>query len=146
MNEPVVKQSNDQNTTTTARLLGWATGIGAGGGLLAVGYYLLLQGALRSVWDGLLGIRPLSLPVEPTWHPGIIVVTTTGGLIVGLLTRWLGSAGEIAAVVDNIHLDHGRIDIRQTPSMTATSLASIVAGGSAGPEAPLVQIIGSCSS
>ena len=120
--------------------------IGVGGGLLAVGYYLLLQGALRVVWDGLLGIRPLSLPIEPTWHPGIIAVTTVGGLVVGLLTRWLGSAGEIAAVVDNIHLSHGRIDIRQTPSMVATSLASIAAGGSAGPEAPLVQIIGSFAS
>ncbi|MCA9066857.1 MAG: chloride channel protein, partial [Planctomycetaceae bacterium] len=141
-----MKISDDKNTTTTARLPAWAAGIGGAGGLLAVGYYLLLQGALRAVWDGLLDIRPLSLPVEPTWQPGIIAVTTTGGLIVGLLTRWLGSAGEIAAVVDNIHLDHGRIDIRQTPSMTLTSLASIASGGSAGPEAPLVQIIGSCSS
>lgn len=137
-----MKISDDKNTTTTARLPAWAAGIGGAGGLLAVGYYLLLQGALRAVWDGLLDIRPLSLPVEPTWQPGIIAVTTTGGLIVGLLTRWLGSAGEIAAVVDNIHLDHGRIDIRQTPSMTLTSLASIASGGSAGPEAPLVQIIG----
>ena len=136
----------EPHTTTSARLLGWAAVIGVGGGFLAVGYYLLLQGALRLVWDGLLGIRPLSLPIEPTWHPGIIAVTTVGGLVVGLLTRWLGSAGEIAAVVDNIHLSHGRIDIRQTPSMVTTSLASIAAGGSAGPEAPLVQIIASFAS
>ena len=80
----------EPHTTTSARLLGWAAVIGVGGGFLAVGYYLLLQGALRLVWDGLLGIRPLSLPIEPTWHPGIIAVTTVGGLVVGLLTRWLG--------------------------------------------------------
>ncbi|MBS0206968.1 MAG: chloride channel protein [Planctomycetes bacterium] len=132
--------------TTSAGLLGWAMVIGLCGGLLAVVYYLLLQGALSLVWERLLGVHPLSLPVEPTWHPGTIVVTTIGGLVVGLLTRWLGSAGEIAAVVDNIHVRHGRIDIRQTPSMITTSLASISAGGSAGPEAPLVQIIGSFSS
>ena len=34
--------------------------------------------------------------------------------------------GPIAAVVDNIHLRRGRIDIRQTPSMTVTSLLSIL--------------------
>jgi H+/Cl- antiporter ClcA len=136
----------NKSSKTTAQLVGWAAGIGIGGGLLAVGYYLLLQGSLQLVWNGLLGIHPLSLPIEPTWNPAIIVVTTVGGLIVGLLTRWLGSAGEISAVVDNIHLHDGRIDIRQTPAMTVTSLVSIAAGGSAGPEAPLVQIIGSFSS
>ena len=83
MNKPVVKQSNDEGTTTTARLPGWATGIGAVSGLWALEYCLLLQGALRTVWNGLLGIRQLLLPVEPTWHPGMIAVATTGGLIVG---------------------------------------------------------------
>ncbi|MFO0688646.1 MAG: chloride channel protein [Myxococcota bacterium] len=136
----------DLDATTGATLLAWATGIGAVGGLVAVAYHFLLFGALRGIWDGLLGIRPTSLPIEPTWQPAILGATTVGGLLVGLLTRWLGSAGEIAAVVDNIHLRQGRLDVRQTPSMVATSLVSIAAGGSAGPEAPLVQIIGSGSS
>lgn len=131
---------------SSASLLGWAAILGAGGALLAVVYYAALQGALYVVWERLAGISPASLPLLPTWNPGIVVVTTAGGLLVGWLTRRLGSAGEIAAVVDNIHLRHGRIDVRQTPAMTATSLVSIAAGGSAGPEAPLVQIIGSLSS
>ena len=38
------------------------------------------------------------------------------------------------------------MDIRQTPAMVVVSLLSIAFGGSAGPEAPLVQIIGSLGS
>jgi H+/Cl- antiporter ClcA len=43
-------------------------------------------------------------------------------------------------------MERGRIDVKQTPSMVAASLVSITAGGSAGPEAPLVQIVGSFGS
>ena len=108
--------------------------IGAGGGALAAAYYYLLQGALFVVWDVIAGVGP------------VLVVTALGGLLVGLSLRYLGVPGEIAAVVDNIHMRRGRIDIRQTPSMVVTSLLSISFGGSAGPEAPLVQIIGSLGS
>lgn len=109
--------------------------IGAGGGLLAAAYYYVLEGALHLVWD------VLAEAIGPVW-----LVTALGGLLVGLALRYLGVPGEIAAVVDNIHLRRGRIDIRQTPSMIVTSLLSISFGGSAGPEAPLVQIIGSLGS
>lgn len=127
------------------QLLG-AAAIGVIGGLLATVYYFLLEGALRGVWHGLARTDPQSLTIEPQWRPVVLIVTTLGGLVVGLLTKWLGSPGEIAAVIDNIHLRHGRIEPKQTPAMTAISLAGISAGGSAGPEAPLVQIIGSFSS
>lgn len=73
-------------------------------------------------------------------------ITTSGGILVGICLKKFGVPGEIAAVVDNIHLEEGRLDHRQSPSMAVTSLASIVSGGSAGPEAPLVQIIGSTAS
>ena len=116
-------------------LIALAALIGAGGGALAAAYYYVLKGALFVVWD------VLAVAVGPVW-----VVTALGGLLVGLSVRALGVPGEIAAVVDNIHLRRGRIDIRQTPSMTVTSLLSIAFGGSAGPEAPLVQIIGSLGS
>jgi H+/Cl- antiporter ClcA len=127
-------------------MIGFAVSIGIGGGVLATVYYFLLQAFLHGVWDRVAQIGPASLSIAPGWRPRILAITTVGGLLVGLLTRWLGSAGEIAAVVDNIHLRDGRLDIRQTPAMTATSLVSISAGGSAGPEAPLVQIIGSAAS
>ena len=103
--------------------------------MLAAAYYYLLEGGLHLVWE------ILAPAVGPIW-----LVTAIGGALVGLSIRYLGRPGEIAAVVDNIHLRRGRIDIRQTPSMVVTSLLSISFGGSAGPEAPLVQIIGSLGS
>ncbi|MEM0982094.1 MAG: chloride channel protein, partial [Cyanobacteria bacterium P01_H01_bin.58] len=48
-------------------------------------------------------------------------------------------------VIDRVH-DAGRLEPKQTPGMIATSLVSITAGGSLGPEAPLVQINGSLGS
>lgn len=109
--------------------------IGLVGGLLAAGYYHLLQGGLFLVWE------VVAARIGPVW-----VVTALGGLLVGLSLKYIGIPGEIAAVVDNIHMRRGRIDVRQTPSMVVTSLLSISFGGSAGPEAPLVQIIGSLGS
>ena len=109
--------------------------VGLVGGALAAAYYYVLQGALFVVWD------VLAEAVGRAW-----VLTALGGVLVGLSLKLLGVPGEIAAVVDNIHMRRGRIDVRQTPSMIVASLLSISFGGSAGPEAPLVQIIGSLGS
>ncbi len=128
------------------QMLFWSCLVGAVGGLLAIVYYYLLQGSLGLVWKMAAGHSWLSLPTGPGFYPWIMVVTTLGGLGVGLVLKFLGTPGEIAAVVNNIHMERGRIDPRQTPSMIAASLVSIAAGGSAGPEAPLVQILGSFGS
>jgi H+/Cl- antiporter ClcA len=124
----------------------WSCLVGFMGGVLALGYYYLLKGAMWAVWNKMAGMDWLSFSAEPGLHPWILVVTTLGGLLVGLALYYLGTPGEIAAIVDNIHMERGRIDPRQTPSMVAVSLLSITAGGSAGPEAPLVQILGSFGS
>jgi H+/Cl- antiporter ClcA len=145
-NTDASRQQKALRTPLPSQLLWCSLAIGIAGGLLATIYYLLLQGLLKIIWPWMLHTPLTSLSLTPHFAPKILLVTSIGGLIVGLLTRWLGSAGEIAAVVDNIHMEHGRIDMRQTPAMTATSLVSIAAGGSAGPEAPLVQIIGSFGS
>ena len=70
------------------------------------------------------------------------MAATVGGLLVGLTLYLMGLPGEVSFVVEKVH-DPGRIDIKQTPAMVVASLFSIVAGGSAGPEAPLVQVNGS---
>ncbi|HLO48347.1 MAG TPA: chloride channel protein [Kamptonema sp.] len=75
--------------------------------------------------------------------PALLVVMPLAGLAVGLAIHFLGNPGEIAVIVDNIHFHGGRLDIRKNPAMILASLASISAGGSAGPEAPLVQVTGS---
>jgi len=65
------------------------------------------------------------------------------GLSIGLIIHYLGNPGEISLIVDNIHFQGGRIPLRQNPSMILVSLVSISAGGSLGPEAPMVQVTGS---
>jgi H+/Cl- antiporter ClcA len=117
-------------------ILLWTCVVGIVGGVVAVVYYELLQSATRLVWKHL----PQALETH-LW-----VVTGVGGALVGLCLKVLGKPGEISAVVNNIHMEGGRIDIRQTPSMVVASLVSIAFGGSAGPEAPLVQVNGSLGS
>ncbi|MDZ8069079.1 MAG: chloride channel protein [Nostoc sp. DedQUE08] len=73
----------------------------------------------------------------------LLIVMPLSGLIIGLVIHYLGNPGEIAVIVDNIHFRGGRLDVRKNPSMILASLVSISAGGSAGPEAPLVQVTGS---
>jgi H+/Cl- antiporter ClcA len=75
--------------------------------------------------------------------PSLLFVMPLAGLILGLVIHFLGNPGEIAVIVDNIHFRGGRLDTRKNPSMILSSLLSISAGGSAGPEAPLVQVTGS---
>ena len=115
--------------------------IGIAGGLAATVYYYLLEAGLHLVWHKLpevLASYPTSIP---SWNY-VWIATTVGGFLVGLTLYLMGLPGEVAFVVDKVH-SPGRIDLSQTPAMIVASLVSIVAGGSAGPEAPLVQINGS---
>lgn len=81
--------------------------------------------------------------LEQFTGPSLLVVMPLAGLVIGLVIYFLGNPGEIAVIVDNIHFRGGRLDARKNPSMLLASLVSIAAGGSAGPEAPLVQVTGS---
>lgn len=76
----------------------------------------------------------------------IILIMTLSGLGIGLLIYFLGDPGEISLVIDNIRFRGGKLDPKNNPSMSLSSLLSISSGGSAGPEAPLVQITGSFGS
>jgi H+/Cl- antiporter ClcA len=81
--------------------------------------------------------------LEQFTGPNLLIVMPLSGLVIGLVIYFLGNPGEIAVIVDNIHFRGGRLDARKNPSMLLASLVSISAGGSAGPEAPLVQVTGS---
>lgn len=124
----------------------WTCVVGVIGGLVACGYYWLLEGATHLVWHTMPDWIERFIPRFVQRHHWLWMVTGLGGALVGASLKWLGTPGEISAVVNNIHMEGGRIDIRQTPSMVAASLVSITFGGSAGPEAPLVQINGSLGS
>ena len=127
------------------KTLGLAGIVGIAGGIVATLYYFVLEHILEFVW----GTGKASiLPLFPAWLPDwnyTWIVATIGGLGVGLCLHFLGLPGEMALVIDRVH-DAGRLDPKQTPGMIATSLVSITAGGSLGPEAPLVQINGSLGS
>lgn len=116
--------------------------IGIAGGLVATAYYYVLEGCLHLVW---LTLPDILTPLFPSGFPAwnyVWIASTIGGLLVGLTLHFMGLPGEVSMVVDKVH-DPGRIELSQTPAMIVASLLSITAGGSAGPEAPLVQIIGS---
>lgn len=118
-----------RNPLTISRwVLLWVI-VGTGCGLFAALYWLVLEWVTHrlEVFTGL----------------SLLIVMPLAGLCVGLAIHFLGNPGEIALIVDNIHFRGGRLDTRENPSMILASLASISAGGSAGPEAPLVQVTGS---
>ena len=130
---------------TYAQTMFCASLIGIAGGLVATLYYYGIEACLHLVWEKLPeSIEPF-LPMGVSLPNYLWILTTLGGLCVGLTLYFMGLPGEVAVVVDQIH-DPGRIEIKQTPAMIVASLFSITAGGSAGPEAPLVQIIGSFGS
>ncbi|MBC7970782.1 MAG: chloride channel protein, partial [Verrucomicrobia bacterium] len=111
-------------------------------GLVATAYYYVLEACLHVTWHTVPELLTPYFPAHfPVWNY-VWIATTIGGFCVGLTLRYMGLPGEVAMVVDKVH-DPGRIEVKQTTAMIVASLFSITAGGSAGPEAPLVQILGS---
>lgn len=118
-----------QNPLTLTRSVGLWAALGIICGLFAATYWIvllrLMQGSEQLNGLFLLFGMPLA------------------GLLIGLVIHWLGNPGEIGLIIDNIHLNGGRLAMRENPSMILSSLLSIASGGSAGPEAPMVQVTGS---
>lgn len=103
--------------------------LGLIGGIIAGGYWIVLE-HLTHLLAGIEGFY-------------VILLMTVAGLAAGLVIHKLGDPGEIDLIVDNIHFNKGRLDPKNNPSMILSSLLCISAGGSLGPEAPLVQVVGS---
>lgn len=114
--------------TISPWVLLWAT-VGIVCGLFAACYWLVLETIIHQL-EAFTGLS-------------LLLVMPLAGLFVGLVIYFVGNPGEIGLLVDNIHFQGGRLNARENPSMILASLASISAGGSAGPEAPLVQVTGS---
>jgi H+/Cl- antiporter ClcA len=106
----------------------------------------LCGGALGAAYLGLLHL--LERGLWPT-HWGLLshaVILVLVGVAVTVLTRFLGSTGDVELLVDNIHVSGGAEDLRRLPSLVPTSLLCIASGGGLGPEAPLVQTTGTVGS
>ncbi len=142
---PAAPATTEERQLTYLQLVMCACLIGTVGGMVATLYYFVLEAMIHGAWHTL----PEWLePHFPSWlptHNYVWIATTIGGFCVGLVLYFMGLPGEMAQVVDSIH-QPGRIDIRKTPAMVIASLVAITAGGSAGPEAPLVQVNGSFGS
>jgi H+/Cl- antiporter ClcA len=108
-----------------------AVGIGVVGGALGAGYLALLGQVER-----LLG------PEQHGPLGSLLVLIGVGAAVAGI-DRWLGSAGSVDVLVDNIHVDGGPRGLRELRNLLPTSLLCIGAGGGMGPEAPLVRSSGS---
>lgn len=143
--QTTASETTQPRQLTYIQLILCAGAIGLVGGLVATLYYFVLETMMHGVWHT---ARDSVEPYFPSWLPTdsyIWIATTVGGFCVGLIIYFMGLPGEMAQVVDKIH-NPGRIDIRKTPAMVIASLVAITAGGSAGPEAPLVQVNGSFGS
>jgi len=116
------------------RLFGIVIAAGLFGGAIGACYIGLLHLFERGLWPTHWGLLP---------H-GLILVAV--GVVVAVLTRVLGSPGDVELLVDNIHVAGGVDDLRQLPSLLPISLVCIAAGGGLGPEAPLVQTTGTVGS
>jgi H+/Cl- antiporter ClcA len=108
--------------------------VGAASGLIGAGYIAALK-----VTTELLG------PDRWSAGPHIAVLVVVGAFI-GALTRWVGNPGDVELLVDNIHVDGGKSDVRELRSLLPISLLGIGAGSAIGPEAPLVQTTGTLGS
>jgi H+/Cl- antiporter ClcA len=101
----------------------------------------LLGGIIAGIYWIILGY----LTEGMAWFTGwlVIPVMALAGLLAGLIIHFIGEPGEIQLIVNNIRFNKGKLDPKNNPSMILSSLICIAAGGSLGPEAPLVQVTGS---
>lgn len=106
----------------------WAL-LGLVGGVIAGGYWI----ALMFLTD--------KIALFSGWL--VIPVMAICGWLAGLVIHFIGDPGEIHLIVNNIRFNKGKLDPKNNPSMILSSLLCVAAGGSLGPEAPMVQVTGS---
>lgn len=116
----------------TKQFFMWAS-LGIVGGIVAGLYWLLINLLMKFFGQFSAG-----------WE--VILIMGGGGLIIGLIIHFVSEPGEMDLVVNNVRFNGGRLETRHNPSMIVTSALGIGVGSSAGPEAPMVQVIGSIGS
>ncbi|HEX7135459.1 MAG TPA: chloride channel protein [Iamia sp.] len=103
---------------------------GVAGGIVGAAYLGVLM-----VAEHLLG--------PEQWADGAhIVVLVATGLAVAAIVHVVGPTSNVELLVDDIHVVGGRHELRTLRSLIPVSLLCVGAGGTLGPEAPLVQTTG----
>ncbi|WP_426570963.1 chloride channel protein [Aquihabitans sp. McL0605] len=108
--------------------------VGLGGGLVGAAYLAALDLVRHLLGPG-------------RWSDGAhLAILVAIGLSVTVLSKVLGTPGDVELLVDNIHVEGGRDDVRSLRSLIPISLLCVGAGGPLGPEAPLVTTTGTLAS
>ena len=96
----------------------------------------------------LLVLHLLQNVLWPTEWSGVVGFAILGGvgLVAALVTRFVGSPGDVELMVDNIHVSGTATGVRMLRSLIPISWLCIASGGGMGPEAPLVQTTGTLAS
>jgi H+/Cl- antiporter ClcA len=116
------------------RRLVWLVGVGVTGGLAGLAFMSMLSVARQ-------GLGPDGRGAAPQ-----IVVLVGAGLFTGVLAQRWGSTGGVDLLVDNIHVLGGPRERRGLLTVIPSAVVGIAAGGTLGPEAPLVESTGTVGS
>ncbi|MGE5604035.1 MAG: chloride channel protein [Nitrososphaerales archaeon] len=104
--------------------------------LVTFGFMALVHGGTALIWEE----AAAALGVDA--HLLTLVVCAIGGLVVGLLVKFFGDHNAIFADLMLEFGKTGRFEYRHAPGILITAFASLIAGGSLGPEAPLADACG----
>lgn len=125
---------DDPRFLAAACLVGLLTGCAA----------IVFAELIRWVQGIAIGVPDLALyqvPILPVWR--VLLVPAAGGLLVGLVTRYLAQEAHghgVPAVMEAVALRGGRIRRRVAFVKSLASALTIGTGGSVGREGPIVQI------
>lgn len=115
-------------------LLALAAVIGVVAAIATLGFLYAEHGLQELLWTSL----PDDLGVDPDgWYT--LLVTTVGGLAVGLVIRFMPGHGG-PGPADGHGLGETAIPIRALPGLVLAAILSLAVGASLGPEAPLLGI------
>ena len=100
-------------------------------------FLVLVQAGQTLIWEQLAQAVGVSAPLFT------LVICTLGGLLVGVLVKIFGDHSGIFAEMMQEFGKTGRFYYHHAPGIVITALASLISGGSLGPEAPLADACGS---
>ncbi len=117
-----------------------AVAVGALTGLFSIGFAELI-GAVQRLAIGAPDLASYVLPWVPRWR--VLLAPAAGGLLVGLVGRYLSSEVRghgVPEVMEAVALRGGRMRRRVAFTKSLASALTIGTGGSVGREGPIVQI------
>jgi H+/Cl- antiporter ClcA len=106
--------------------------LGGGVGVVAARFLYFIKWGQEMLW----GALTQNLPLQS------LLITTVGGLLVGLSQRYLGDyPKDINEVVTSLQ-ENGRLDYKHLPKGLITASVSLIFGASLGPEAAIIDLLG----